>query len=97
MLDLSMAARATRRDAVLVVVLTLLVFAPILANGWVEWDDLFNFGDNPHYRGLGWTQIRWMFTSAWGGHWAPLGRPESNTARAFSANATTDGVRRAPS
>ncbi|HET7340425.1 MAG TPA: tetratricopeptide repeat protein [Methylomirabilota bacterium] len=65
-------ARTTRRDALLVALLTLAVFAPVLANGWVEWDDLFNFGENPNYRGLGWIHVRWMFTDAWGGHWTPL-------------------------
>ena len=61
-----------RRDALVVGGLTLAVFAPTLGNDWVEWDDLFNFGDNPHYRGLGWPQVVWMFTVAWGGHWTPI-------------------------
>lgn len=65
-------ATTTRRDAALVAVLTLLVFSPALGNHWVEFDDLFNFGDNPHYRGLGWDQLVWMFTAAWGGHWTPI-------------------------
>ena len=65
-------ATITRRDAALVAVLTLLVFSPALGNHWVEFDDLFNFGDNPHYRGLGWDQLVWMFTTAWGGHWTPI-------------------------
>ena len=65
-------ATTTRRDAALVAVLTLAVFSPALGNDWVEWDDLFNFGDNPYYRGLGWPQIVWMFTAAWGGHWTPI-------------------------
>jgi hypothetical protein len=62
----------TRRDAWLVGAVTLAVFAPVLGNDWVEWDDLFNFGDNPYYRGLGWSHLVWMFTTAWGGHWTPL-------------------------
>jgi hypothetical protein len=62
----------TRRDVMLVAAITLAVFAPTLANGWVEFDDLFNFGENPHYRGLGWRNVVWMFTTAWGGHWTPL-------------------------
>ena len=64
--------RTTRRDAALIAALTLVVFSPVLANDWVEWDDLFNFGDNPYYRGLGWPRIVWMFTVAWGGHWTPI-------------------------
>ena len=50
-------ATSLRRDAALVALLTLAVLSPMLGNGWVEWDDLFNFGENPHYRGLGWRQI----------------------------------------
>jgi len=65
-------ATSLRRDAALVALLTLAVLSPMLGNGWVEWDDLFNFGENPHYRGLGWRQIVWMFTVAWGGHWTPI-------------------------
>jgi protein O-mannosyl-transferase len=62
----------SRRDALLVGALTLAVFAPALANGWVDWDDQMNFADNPAYRGLGWHHLLWMFTSAIGGHWTPL-------------------------
>jgi protein O-mannosyl-transferase len=48
------------------------VFAPALSNGFVEWDDRMNFTENPHFRGLGAVQLRWMFTSAVGGHWTPV-------------------------
>jgi Flp pilus assembly protein TadD len=48
------------------------VFAPALLNGFVDWDDNVNFLTNPHYRGLGAAQIRWMFASALSGHWIPL-------------------------
>ena len=51
---------------------TFLIFAPALLNGFVEWDDQINFLQNAHYRGLGWTQIRWMLTSALTGHYIPL-------------------------
>src|SRR5439155_6897954 len=43
---------------------TLGIFLPPIENGWVNWDDDENFLWNPDYRGLGWAQIRWMFTSA---------------------------------
>jgi tetratricopeptide (TPR) repeat protein len=66
------ARAAPARDALAVAALTVVAFAPALGNGFVEWDDLVNFGENPHYRGLGWPQVRWMFTEAWGGHWTPL-------------------------
>lgn len=62
---------------VTVAALTLAVFAPALWNGFV-WDDEFNLLDNPRYRGLGWTQLAWMFTAyrltdpGLGGQWIPL-------------------------
>src|SRR5262245_8889798 len=52
-------------------VLAAVVFLPALANGFV-WDDDFNFVNNPAYRGLGWPQLRWMFTSAHLGHYIPV-------------------------
>jgi tetratricopeptide (TPR) repeat protein len=51
---------------------TLLAFLPVLANGFVAWDDRRNLLDNPHYRGLGWTQLRWMATQSHHGHFVPL-------------------------
>jgi Flp pilus assembly protein TadD len=56
----------------IVFLLTGAVFAPALLNGFVDWDDNVNFLANPHYRGLGATQVRWMFTSAVSGHWIPV-------------------------
>lgn len=47
-------------------------FLPALGAGFVQWDDHYNFASNPHYRGLGWSQLHWMVTTAWSGHWAPL-------------------------
>jgi hypothetical protein len=41
---------------------TVAVFLPALWNDFV-WDDLPMFPRNPHYRGLGWTQLRWMWTT----------------------------------
>jgi Tfp pilus assembly protein PilF len=51
---------------------SLLVFSPALLNDFVHWDDSANLLDNPGYRGLGWTQIRWMFTSTVLGHYIPV-------------------------
>ncbi len=39
-----------------------LTFSPALAAGFVNWDDTHNFIDNLHFRGLGWENLRWMFT-----------------------------------
>ena len=39
-----------------------LAFLPALENGFVgDWDDSQNLIENPNYRGLGWSQIHWMF------------------------------------
>src|SRR5256885_4047314 len=55
----------------LVVLFTLAAFLPTLQNQFVNWDDKDNFLDNPHYRGLAWTQPRWMWTTHMG-HYIPL-------------------------
>ncbi len=36
------------------------VFLPALRGEFLNWDDSVNFVANPHYRGLGWAQIKWM-------------------------------------
>ncbi|HET7875331.1 MAG TPA: tetratricopeptide repeat protein [Methylomirabilota bacterium] len=64
--------RPTLLIGALVVLLTAVVFLPALGNGFVNWDDDENFRANPHYRGLGPTQIRWMFTSTRTGHYIPI-------------------------
>src|SRR5436190_5905932 len=55
----------------LVVLFTLAAFLPTLQNQFVNWDDHENFLENPHYRGLGWTHLRWMWTTHLG-HYIPL-------------------------
>ncbi|HLY10158.1 MAG TPA: tetratricopeptide repeat protein [Planctomycetota bacterium] len=54
-----------------IAVAALLPFLPALSAGFVNWDDTHNFIDNPHYRGLGWSHLRWMFTYAVE-HYIPL-------------------------
>jgi hypothetical protein len=56
----------------LVAALTLVAFLPVLQNGFVNWDDPVNFLNNPHYRGLGLAQLRWMVTTLHMGHWIPV-------------------------
>lgn len=51
---------------------TFAVFYPGLSNGFVNWDDDLMVLDNPYFRGLGWTQLRWMFTTFHSGHFQPL-------------------------
>ena len=62
----------SRLLALAVAATTFAAFAPALRAGFVEWDDHYNFLNNPYYRGLGRAQLGWMLTSAWSGHWAPL-------------------------
>ncbi len=49
--------------AVGLAILTVFAFAPTTGNGFVNWDDDSNFLDNTHFRGLGWNQIRWAWTT----------------------------------
>lgn len=52
--------------------LTFAVFLPALDNGFIDWDERPLLLGNRHYRGLGWDQIAWMFTTRLMGHWMPL-------------------------
>jgi Flp pilus assembly protein TadD len=55
-----------------IVLLTFVVFSPSLQNGFVHWDDDSNLLQNANYRGLSWTQLRWMFTTFHLGNYRPL-------------------------
>ena len=39
---------------------------------YVNWDDPVNFLNNPRYRGLGVSQLKWMFTTFHMGHYIPV-------------------------
>ena len=56
----------------LVFLVVFLAFSRCLGSGFVDWDDTDNFLRNPHYRGVGAEQIRWMFTTFHMGHFQPL-------------------------
>jgi hypothetical protein len=56
----------------LVALATLLVFLPSIGNDFVNRDDDRNFLDNPNYRGLGLTEVRWAFNAFVLGHYHPL-------------------------
>lgn len=56
----------------LIALITFVVFLPTLQNGFVNWDDNSHLFENPHYRGLGWEQLRWMFTTCLQGSCMPL-------------------------
>lgn len=53
-------------------VLTCLAFVPSLDGQFVNWDDLENFLKPTGWRGLGWAQLTWMWTTAWFAHYHPL-------------------------
>ena len=63
---------AWRVTPLALVLVTAVVFAPVLGGGFVDWDDPINFLENPYYRGLGWRQLRWMLTANVMGHWIPV-------------------------
>lgn len=56
----------------LVALATLAAFWPSLRNGFVTWDDVRMFAENPHYRGLGPAQLRWAWTTIRLGEYMPL-------------------------
>jgi Flp pilus assembly protein TadD len=56
----------------LVFLITGAVFLPALRGEFLNWDDSVNFVANPHYRGLGWAQIKWMLGATLMGHYIPL-------------------------
>jgi Tfp pilus assembly protein PilF len=56
----------------LVALTTFVVFLSTLQNGFVNWDDESFLVNNHNYRGLGWQQIRWMFTTCYLSSCMPL-------------------------
>ena len=65
--------RPTHLEIALALLLAVtIVFLHGVYNEFVQWDDPVNLINNPHYRGLGWDQIRWMFTSTLMGHYIPV-------------------------
>jgi len=58
--------------AFLVALVTFAVFLPALRNEFVDWDDYDLLVNNHRYRGLGWEQVRWMFSTFHSGHYQPL-------------------------
>jgi protein O-mannosyl-transferase len=58
--------------ALLLAITVFAAFLPALDNGFVNWDDDKNFLGNPFYRGLGWAQAKWAWTTFWVGVYQPL-------------------------
>jgi hypothetical protein len=64
--------RRTWLVAVGLVLLVAIAFLPALANGFVDWDDEVNFLENSQYRGLGWPQVRWAWSTFLLGVYQPV-------------------------
>lgn len=47
-------------------------FSPAFGASWLSWDDQSNFIVNENWRGLGWAQLEWMWTTRMMGHFQPL-------------------------
>ena len=57
----------------LVVSCTFLTFVAALQNDFVvDWDDVDTLTGNPYFRGLGWPQLRWMWTTTLMGQYIPV-------------------------
>jgi len=50
----------------------LVAFSSALVGGFQQWDDVVLLVDNPGFRGLSWSHLRWMFTADLMGHYMPL-------------------------
>ncbi|HEY7203756.1 MAG TPA: tetratricopeptide repeat protein [Methylomirabilota bacterium] len=48
------------------------MFWPTLGHQFLDWDDDRNLVNNPDFRGLGWSNLRWMLTTTLMGHWIPF-------------------------
>jgi Flp pilus assembly protein TadD len=62
----SLAAGALTSHWIIILVLvglTSWALSPTLHGDFLYWDDYDNLVENPAYRGLGWSQIQWMFTT----------------------------------
>jgi hypothetical protein len=54
-------------------VIALAAFLPVRDNGFVSYDDRGNFLENGSFRGLGWPQLVWAWTTPHVGVYEPLG------------------------
>lgn len=62
------------RFLLLLVGITLAVFAGVSGHEFVHYDDNINIYENPHLKGLSWDSIQWMFTdTSYARRYMPLG------------------------
>ncbi len=52
--------------------ITFLVYLPLLKNGFINWDDPVFVEENPHIRNFNWDYLYWMFTTLHEGNWSPM-------------------------
>src|SRR6185503_15873320 len=55
----------------LVAAVTFAAFVPALSGEFLNWDDDVQYLSNPHYRGLGLQNLKWMFSDNYG-HYMPI-------------------------
>ncbi len=55
--------RVVAASLALVTILSLWVFRPVLANGFVDWDDHIYLGELARMGRFSWSSLRWMWTS----------------------------------
>ena len=59
--------------AIVLATMTVLVYLPVLQNGFVNYDDPDYILNNPHVKaGLTWSGIVWAFQSSVASNWHPL-------------------------
>ena len=56
----------------MIFVAVFVAFLPALPGQFLNWDDDINFVGNQGFRGLGWAQLQWMWTTPLMGHYIPL-------------------------
>ena len=56
----------------LTAVVVMAAFSSALPGGFQQWDDVVLLVENPAYRGLGWSNLKWMLTTNLMGHYMPL-------------------------
>jgi tetratricopeptide (TPR) repeat protein len=55
-----------------IALVALIAFIPATRGEFLSWDDEQNFVSNPYFRGLGATQLRWMWSTFLLGHYVPV-------------------------
>jgi Flp pilus assembly protein TadD len=69
---IAVASRHAWKVGLLPGLVAVITFAPVLKNGFVDWDDFTNFTSNYQFRGLGWHQLHWAWTTFHIGVYQPL-------------------------